>query len=127
MSSKIALTALLAVAMTGIHARSAAAQETVKVGIVIPMTGTSAAVGREISDAAKLYVAQHGNTVAGKTPSERKLLLTISETKISARPPISASASTGLKVWRSRGSGSHSRCGPRSRRLSPQSRVRLRK
>ena len=66
MSSKIALTALLAVAMTGIHARSAAAQETVKVGIVIPMTGTSAAVGREISDAAKLYVAQHGNTVAGK-------------------------------------------------------------
>jgi branched-chain amino acid transport system substrate-binding protein len=30
------------------------------------MTGTSAAVGREISDAAKLYVAQHGDTVAGK-------------------------------------------------------------
>jgi branched-chain amino acid transport system substrate-binding protein len=66
MRSKIVLTALLAVAMTGIHARSAAAQETVKIGIVIPMTGTSAAVGREISDAAKLYVAQHGNTVAGK-------------------------------------------------------------
>src|SRR5260370_9511332 len=64
--SKIVLTALLAVAMTGIHARSAAAQETIKIGIVIPMTGTSAAVGREISDAAKLYVAQHGNTVAGK-------------------------------------------------------------
>ncbi len=66
MRSRIFLTALLAVAVSGIHVRSAAAQETVKVGIVIPMTGTSAAVGREISDAAKLYVAQHGNTVAGK-------------------------------------------------------------
>src|SRR3974377_2297503 len=66
MRSKIVLTALLALAATGIKARGAAAQETVKVGIVIPMTGTSAAVGREISDATKLYVAQHGNTVAGK-------------------------------------------------------------
>src|SRR5205085_9849068 len=66
MRSKIVLTGLLAVAVAGIHARSAAAQETVKIGIVIPMTGTSAAVGREISDAAKLYVAQHGNAVAGK-------------------------------------------------------------
>jgi branched-chain amino acid transport system substrate-binding protein len=46
----------------------AAAQDnnTVKIGIVIPMTGTSGAVGREISDAAHLYVAQHGDTVAGK-------------------------------------------------------------
>src|SRR5689334_497180 len=66
MRSKIVLTGLLALAATAINARSAAAQETVKVGIVIPMTGTSAAVGREISDANKLYVAQHGNTVAGK-------------------------------------------------------------
>ena len=66
MRSKFVLTGLLALAATGINARGSAAQETVKVGIVIPMTGTSAAVGREISDATKLYVAQHGNTVAGK-------------------------------------------------------------
>src|SRR5215469_13408125 len=66
MRSKFVLTGLLALAATGFNARSAAAQETVKIGIVIPMTGTSAAVGREISDATKLYVAQHGNTVAGK-------------------------------------------------------------
>jgi branched-chain amino acid transport system substrate-binding protein len=44
----------------------ALAQDTVKVGIVIPMTGTSGAVGREIDAATKLYVAQHGDTVAGK-------------------------------------------------------------
>ncbi|MFY9839514.1 MAG: ABC transporter substrate-binding protein, partial [Xanthobacteraceae bacterium] len=66
MRSKIVLTGLLVLAAVGITARSAAAQETVKIGIVIPMTGTSAAVGREISDATKLYVAQHGDTVAGK-------------------------------------------------------------
>src|SRR5246500_1382554 len=66
MRSKIVLTGLLTGAATGINAGSAAAQETVKVGIVIPMTGTSAAVGREISDATKLYMAQHGDTVAGK-------------------------------------------------------------
>ena len=66
MRSKFVLTGLLALAATGINVRSATAQEVVKVGIVIPMTGTSAAVGREISDATKLYVAQHGNTVAGK-------------------------------------------------------------
>src|SRR6202166_4684636 len=47
-------------------AQSAAPQDTVKIGIVVPMTGTSAAVGREISDATKLYVAQHGDKVAGK-------------------------------------------------------------
>jgi branched-chain amino acid transport system substrate-binding protein len=42
-------------------------QDTIKIGLVLPMTGTSAAAGREISDAAKLYVAQHGDTVTGKT------------------------------------------------------------
>ena len=49
-----------------VSAGAAAAQDTIKIGIVAPMTGTSAAVGREISDATKLYVAQHGDTVAGK-------------------------------------------------------------
>jgi branched-chain amino acid transport system substrate-binding protein len=43
-----------------------AATDTIKIGVVIPMTGVQGAVGREISDAIKLYVAQHGDTVAGK-------------------------------------------------------------
>ena len=55
----------LTVAVAG-FAGGALAEDTVKIGIVTPMTGTSAAVGREISDATKLYVAQHGDTVAGK-------------------------------------------------------------
>jgi branched-chain amino acid transport system substrate-binding protein len=50
----------------GLGASTAFAQDSVKIGIVVPMTGNSAAVGREISDATKLYVAQHGDTVAGK-------------------------------------------------------------
>jgi branched-chain amino acid transport system substrate-binding protein len=56
----------LAVALTAFCATAASAQETLKIGVVIPMTGTSAAVGREIAAATKLYMAQHGDTVAGK-------------------------------------------------------------
>jgi branched-chain amino acid transport system substrate-binding protein len=56
----------LAIALTGLGASGAFAQDTIKIGIVVPMTGTSGAVGREISDATKLYMAQHGDTVAGK-------------------------------------------------------------
>ena len=58
--------AAVAIVLTGLGANSAFAQDTIKIGIVVPMTGTSGAVGREISDATKLYVAQHGDTVAGK-------------------------------------------------------------
>ncbi len=59
----------LALELAGIGAavaQNAATPDTIKIGIVAPMTGTSAAVGREISDAAHLYIAQHGDTVAGK-------------------------------------------------------------
>jgi branched-chain amino acid transport system substrate-binding protein len=56
----------LAVAIAALGAGSAAAQDTIKIGIVAPMTGTSAAVGREISAGANLYMAQHGNMIAGK-------------------------------------------------------------
>src|SRR3984885_13313822 len=56
----------IAIAGIGFAPCSAFAQDTVKIGIVVPMTGTSGAVGREISDATTLYLAQHGDTVAGK-------------------------------------------------------------
>jgi len=45
---------------------AACAQDVVKVGIVIPMTGPFAAIGREVADGAKLFVEQHGDIVAGK-------------------------------------------------------------
>jgi branched-chain amino acid transport system substrate-binding protein len=47
-------------------AAQTAAPETLKIGLVLPMTGVQGAVGREVSDAAKLYMTQHGDTVAGK-------------------------------------------------------------
>jgi branched-chain amino acid transport system substrate-binding protein len=42
-------------------------KDTVKVGLSIPMTGAGFnAVGRQINAAVRLYVAQHGDTVAGR-------------------------------------------------------------
>ena len=45
---------------------AAFAQDTVKIGLILPMTGQQASTGKQIDAAVKLYVAQHGNTVAGK-------------------------------------------------------------
>jgi len=55
-----------AIAAVALGAGSASAQDTLKIGIVVPMTGALSAGGREISTAAKLYMAQHGDTVAGR-------------------------------------------------------------
>jgi branched-chain amino acid transport system substrate-binding protein len=44
----------------------AAAEDTIKIGLVMPMTGALAAPGREVVDGVKLYMAQHGDVVAGK-------------------------------------------------------------
>ena len=38
----------------------------VKVGLILPMTGPQASTGKQISAAAKLYMQQYGDTVAGK-------------------------------------------------------------
>jgi branched-chain amino acid transport system substrate-binding protein len=56
-----------ALAVAGIAASGAAlAQETFKIGLILPMTGPFASTGKQIEAATKLYVAQHGATVAGK-------------------------------------------------------------
>lgn len=39
---------------------------TFKIGLVLPMTGQQATTGRQIEAAARLYMAQNGDTVAGK-------------------------------------------------------------
>jgi branched-chain amino acid transport system substrate-binding protein len=66
MSMKYFVGGCLAIAAAALGAGSAAAQDTIKIGMVMQMTGPNAAGGREISAAAKLYVAQHGDAVAGK-------------------------------------------------------------
>jgi branched-chain amino acid transport system substrate-binding protein len=42
------------------------ATETFKIGLILPMTGQQASTGRQIEAAAKLYMAQNGDTVAGR-------------------------------------------------------------
>jgi branched-chain amino acid transport system substrate-binding protein len=42
------------------------AQDTVKIGFILPMTGQQQSTGKQEAAAAKLYMAQHGDTVAGK-------------------------------------------------------------
>src|SRR3954451_22315231 len=55
--------ALLAVAATAIPAK---AQEPIKIGLILPMTGPFTSTGRQIEAAAKLFMAQNGDTIAGR-------------------------------------------------------------
>jgi len=47
-------------------AHPALADGTVKIGFILPMTGQQQSTGKQESAAIKLYMAQHGDTVAGK-------------------------------------------------------------
>ena len=57
----IAMSALALIA-SGAHAQS----DTVKIGVILPMTGQQASTGRQIDAAIKLWVAQNGNKAGGK-------------------------------------------------------------
>src|SRR5262252_301789 len=59
---KIAAAAVLAAGL----AAPALAQETVKIGLIVPLTGGQASTGKQIDNAIKLYMQQNGDTVAGK-------------------------------------------------------------
>jgi len=60
------LIAAAGVALSGLAAIPAYAQETIKVGLILPMTGPFASTGRQVSAGAKTFIATHGDTVAGK-------------------------------------------------------------
>ena len=47
-------------------ASASAQSNTFKIGLILPMTGQQASTGRQIEAAARLYMAQNGDTVAGK-------------------------------------------------------------
>jgi len=42
------------------------AQDSVKIGLILPMTGQQASTGKQISAAVRLYQQEHGDSVAGK-------------------------------------------------------------
>ncbi len=45
---------------------SAAAQDTIKIGVILPYSGQFADTGNQLDNGIKLYMKQHGDTVAGK-------------------------------------------------------------
>ncbi len=58
---------LLTLALAASAACSAQAQsDSVKIGVILPMTGQQASTGRQIDAAIKLWVAQNGNKAGGK-------------------------------------------------------------
>jgi branched-chain amino acid transport system substrate-binding protein len=56
----------LAFAITAAPTSPSLADGTVKIGLIVPMTGGQASTGRQIDNAVKLYMEQNGDTVAGK-------------------------------------------------------------
>jgi branched-chain amino acid transport system substrate-binding protein len=58
--------AALAIAAAALGAGRATAEDTIKIGLVMPMTGTVGAAGQEAVAGMRLYMAQHGDTIAGK-------------------------------------------------------------
>jgi branched-chain amino acid transport system substrate-binding protein len=57
---------LAAVAATALVAASAAQADDLKIGLILPMTGQQQSTGKQEAAGAKLYMQQHGDTVAGK-------------------------------------------------------------
>src|SRR6195952_3767920 len=61
--SRVAFGAAMLSALAIVPAR---AQESIKIGLILPMTGGQASTGKQIDNAVKLYVQQKGDTVAGR-------------------------------------------------------------
>jgi branched-chain amino acid transport system substrate-binding protein len=61
--AKLVLQVAAAVVAMGAAAQ---AQDAVKIGLILPMTGGQASTGKQIDNAVKLYMQQYGDTVAGK-------------------------------------------------------------
>lgn len=60
------LIAATGISLAGIVGLTHAQENTFKIGLILPMTGPFASTGKQLESAARLYVAQHGDTVAGK-------------------------------------------------------------
>ncbi len=66
MLSKYITGAIASLALGALAAGSAFAQDTVKIGLIIPMTGEQASNGKQLKAGVELYMKEHGHTVAGK-------------------------------------------------------------
>jgi branched-chain amino acid transport system substrate-binding protein len=61
-----AVATVLAALLVTVDLQTACAQEVVKIGLVIPMTGPFTAVGRAVAAGARLFIERNGDVVAGK-------------------------------------------------------------
>ena len=61
---RLALLSLASIAAFGTSL--AHAEDTIKIGLLVPVTGPFSYMGRQINAGVNLYLAQHGNMVAGK-------------------------------------------------------------
>jgi len=66
MLTKLIYVGYLVAAIAAFASGNAVAADTIKVGLIMTMTGQQAAVGKQVVAAARLYMQQHGTTVAGK-------------------------------------------------------------
>jgi len=66
MLRKQLISGLAAVAFAMGFAGGALAQDSVKIGLILPMTGQQTSTGKQIDAAVRLFMQQNGNTVAGK-------------------------------------------------------------
>jgi branched-chain amino acid transport system substrate-binding protein len=66
MKRRLFTAAALAVASLASATSALAQDNTFKIGLILPMTGQQATTGRQVEAAARLYMAQNGDTVAGK-------------------------------------------------------------
>jgi len=64
--TRFAVLAAATLALMTFPSRSADAQDTIKVGMIVPMTGVLGPVGKQAAAGARLYMAPHGDTVAGR-------------------------------------------------------------
>jgi branched-chain amino acid transport system substrate-binding protein len=66
MHKRTFLQTAVAVSLLGASGLSLAQDNVFRIGLILPMTGQQATTGRQIEAAAKLWMAQNGDTVAGK-------------------------------------------------------------
>lgn len=66
MLSRCMIGAIVSLAIGAMAPNGAFAQDTVKIGLIISMTGQQASTGKQIKAAVDLYMKEHGDTVAGK-------------------------------------------------------------
>ena len=66
MKKRILIQAAVAALVLSAGGLAQAQQQPFKIGLILPMTGQQATTGRQIEAAAKLWMAQNGDTVAGR-------------------------------------------------------------